>query len=375
MKKVFNLIFVFILIGCGDRNKISNEKEQPVLPNTLELTPEQLKNSKILTGKIMWETVSGIIKVSGKIDVPPQNLVSVSVPFGGYLKSTKLLPGMHVNKGEVIAVLEDQQYIQLQQDYLITKSKLKFAELEYLRQKELNESKASSDKVYQIALAEYEGHKTNFSALQEKLAMININTKNLNDANISRSINIYAPFNGFVSKVNVNIGKYLNPTDVLFELVNPEDIHLNLTVFEKDLSRLEIGQKLIAYTNSEPDKKYNCEILLVSKDVANDRSAEVHCHFEKYDKSLLPGMYMNAEISGNNRNTNVVPENSIVSYEGKEYIFLVESENKFLIQEVKTGIKENGKVELISVDQIKEKNIVTDGAYSLLMAMKNKMGN
>jgi len=65
---------------------------------------------------------------------------------------------------------------------------------------------------------------------------------------------VYSPINGFVSTVNVNIGKYVTASDVLFELVNPTDIHLALTVYEKDLNRLFIGQKLAAYSNNQPEK-------------------------------------------------------------------------------------------------------------------------
>ena len=63
--------------------------------------------------------------------------------------------------------------------------------------------------------------------------MININPEKLNAENISRYSSVPSPISGFVSKVNVNIGKYVNPADVIFEIVNPTDIHLALDVFEK----------------------------------------------------------------------------------------------------------------------------------------------
>ena len=63
---------------------------------------------------------------------------------------------MHISKGEVIAVMEDPQYIQLQQDYLTAKAQFAYNESEYLRQKELNESKAASDKVFEQAKATYQ---------------------------------------------------------------------------------------------------------------------------------------------------------------------------------------------------------------------------
>ena len=298
-------------------------------------------------------------------------MVSVSMPLGGYLKTTKLLPGMHLTKGEIIASMEDLQYIQLQQEYLITKSKLQFAETEFNRQKELNQSKAASDKVFQQTQMEYNSEKISLSALAEKLKLINIVPQQLTESNLSKSVNMYSPIDGFVSKVNVNIGKYVNPADVLFELVNTSDIHLNLKIFEKDLEKLSIGQKVIANTNLS-DKKHICEIILISQDISDDGTAEVHCHFKNYDKTLLPGMYMNAEIEINNTNSFVLPEDAVVSYEGKEYIFISKGKNEFTLKRVETGKQENNLIEILNGKLFEKKQIVTKGAYTLLMTLKNK---
>jgi hypothetical protein len=177
---------------------------------------------------------------------------------------------------------------------------------------------------------------------------------------------------GFVSNVNVNIGKYVNPTDVLFELVDPTDIHLNLKVFEKDLVKLAIGQKLIAYSNSDSNKKFECEIILISQAISEDGSAEVHCHFSKYDKSLFPGMYMNAEIELKSNQVLAVEEEAIVSFEGKNYVFVKQGKKTFEMLEVEVGTKENGWVEVLNNTNFDGKEIVSKGAYTLLMTLKNK---
>ena len=331
-----------------------------------------MQNANIVCGDLSTQVLSNTIKVNGIIDVPPQNLISISVPFGGYLRSTKLLPGMHLKKGEVIAILEDQQYIQLQQDYLSTKAKLEGLEAEYNRQKDLSESKAGSEKVFQAAKAEYQTQKISLKALGEKLKMININPLTLSEQNLTRQISIYAPFDGFVSKVNANLGKYITASDVLFELVNPDDIHLNLKIFEKDLTSLSIGQRMLAYTNTHPEKKYRCEIILISKDISAERTAEVHCHFDQFDKNLLPGMYMNADIDLKNKEALCVPEQSVVQYGGKNYIFVSTAQNSFEMHQVEIGLKENGYQELLNAEDLKSRKIVSEGAYKLLMTLKNK---
>jgi cobalt-zinc-cadmium efflux system membrane fusion protein len=375
MKKiVIILIVAFALFSCGSKKTTETESNQNVLENNLTITDAQFKSAKIELGKLEKREISTVLKLNGKIDVPPQNMVSVSMPLGGFLKSTKLLPGMHVKKGEIIASMEDQQYIQLQQDYLTIKSKLTFYENEYIRQKELNQSKASSDKVFQQSEMDYKTQKIALSALAEKLKLINIDPTTLNESNLSRSVNVYSSIDGFVSKVNVNIGKYVNPSDILFELINPSDIHLNLKVFEKDLDKLSIGQKLLAFNNNQPDKKYPCEIILISQELSIDRSAEVHCHFEDYDKTLLPGMYMNAEVEIDLNDSPSINEEAIVSHEGKDYLFISKGKNEFEMLEIKKGSSENNFTQIITLDgkDISGSQIVTKGAYSLLMQLKNK---
>ncbi len=374
MKNIIIVFGIFLLVACGSKKTTeeSTQKQTAIEGDIAMLTDVQLALAKIELGKIERRSISTVIKLNGKIDVPPQNLISVSMPLGGYLKSTKLLPGMHINKGELIAIMEDQQYIQIQQDYLITKNKLEFAKAEYIRQKELNASKATSDKLFQQTEMEYKSLLITLSALGEKLKLININITNLTENTISNNVKIYSQISGFVSKVNVNIGKYVNPTDVLFELINPSDFHLNLKVFEKDIDKLSIGQRLMAYSNNFPDKKYDCEIILISRDISPERTIDVHCHFEKYDKTLLPGMYMNADVEVKTSNVASISENAVVNFEGSNYVFVAKDKNQFQMVKIETGTKENGLIEMKNNVAFTNKQIVINGAYTLLMKLKNK---
>ena len=372
---VITLIGFFFLYSCGNK-KTENDPEasgeaSPAIENTTTLTDAQIKNAGIETGKIEQKQISSLLKLNGKIDVPPQNLVSISVPMGGYLKYTKLLEGMYVTKGQVLCVVEDQQYIQLQEDYLLAKAKIGYAKSEFERQKELNRSKASSDKVYQLAQSEYNSLSVMVQSYGEKLKFAGINPNKVSTKTISKSINVYSPISGYVSKVNVNIGKYVTPSDILFEIVNPSDIHLALTVFEKDINKMVIGQSVVAFTNTNPEKKHYGKIILIGKDFSENKSTEMHCHFTKYDKTLLPGMYMNAEIELNSQQSNVLPSEAIVNYENKNYIFIDRGNKHFEMKEVTTGTSENGYVVVDSNQDLNDLNIVVKGSYSLLMKMKN----
>ena len=372
MKNIFiAIIATTFLFSCKSETKTEEKAATPTAENIVTLTDAQIKNAGIETGKINQQLISATIKVSGKIDVPPQNLVSISVPSGGYLKTTNLLEGMYISKGQILCTVEDKQFIQMQEDYLLAKAKIGYAKAEYERQKDLNQSKASSDKVYQMAQTEYNSLSVLIQSYAEKLKFAGINPNKVSANNITKSINIYSPINGYVSKVNVNIGKYVLPSDVLFEIVNPTDIHLAFTVFEKDINSLSIGQTVIAYTNTNPEKKYPCKIILIGKDFSENRSTEVHCHFINYDKTLLPGMYMNAEIETQNQQSNALPSDAIVSFESKNYIFIDKGNKQYEMTAVTLGNTENGFTEIKSANDFADKSIVLKGAYSLLMKMKN----
>ncbi|WP_346239573.1 efflux RND transporter periplasmic adaptor subunit [Niabella insulamsoli] len=372
--KLFNPLYltVFLLFSCDDNTATTEVKEATQHSSAvITLSNAQYKNAEIETGKIKNHAVSSIIRASGKIDVPTQNIVSISAPLGGYLKSTSLMPGMYVRKGKVLAIMEDQQYVQLQQDYLTAKAQFSFNESEYNRQKILNEGKASSDKVFEQAKANYQTQIILIQSLEQKLKLIGLKPSGINASNISRSIAIYAPISGYVSAVNVNKGRYIMPSEALFELINPNDIHLELNIFEKDIQKLAVGQKLWAYANVNPEKKYRCKIILINKNISGENAAKVHCHFDQYDKSLIPGMFMNAEISHNGATAAVLPDAAIVRFENKQYAFVSKGKNRFEMVEIQKGLSEDGYTQILNFANFLDLTFVTKGAYNLLMAFKN----
>lgn len=374
MKTIIFFASLLIFFGCSNTTETNGDGSASAADsgNILELTDEQLKSIPISATTLQERILTHTLKLNGKVDVPPQNLISVSSALGGYVTSTKLLPGMHFKKGELLAEMEDNQYIQLQQDYLTATAQLENRKAEYDRQSELNRSKASSDKVYQQAKADYETLLISKQALQEKLRLINIRPDKVSAGNIKRTIGIFAPFDGYVTRVFVNVGKYVSPSDVLFELVNPRDLHLNLKVFEKDWENVKIGQPLIAYTNSSPEKKYHGKVILTGKAISEERAVEIHAHFDNPDPQLIPGLYMNAELEIPDAQTPALPEESIVSFEGREYVFTIREENRFEMTIVQTGATGNGWTEITNSQALEGAKIVQSGAYTLLMALKNK---
>ncbi len=369
------IVSLSLLFGCTGTK---TEKEQStaavvskdtITSDIVTLSADQLKTANITLGTTQKMSMHKVLKVNGVIDVPPSNIVSISIPMGGYLKKTSLIPGMLVKKGAILAVLEDPSYIQLQQDFLTAKSRLEYLDADYIRQKGLNETKATSDKIFQLAKSDFESQKYLVKSLSEKLKMIGLNPTVLNENSISRSINFYAPINGYITKVNVNIGKYITPTDVLFEIIDPSDLHLRLTVFENDAPNLKIGNKVVFYTNSDVSKKYTAAVAAITPNINEERTTDVHCHLENEKANLYPGTFANAEIELGNAKLNALPEDAIVKWENKPFVFIKKDNNTFKLVPVELGVVTNGFVEIKTDLGLQE--VVVKNAYTILMKLKN----
>ncbi len=375
MKQFFpSILFILTLTGCGSPES-AEQSASDSLPESDRITMNKatLEKAGVLTGTITRKVMGASLTVNGVVDVPPQNLVSVSFPPGGYLYSTRLMPGMRIKKGEVIAEMEDPSLVQLQQDYLMARARLTFLEREFARQQTLNADKVSADKVFEQVRSDYEGQQAMVSANAEKLRMIGIVPESLSPERISRRVSLRSPINGFVSKVHVNIGKYVQPADVLFELINPDDIHAALSIFEKDLARVSIGQKVSISFVDEPDRVYDGEVILVNRNVDEDRIAVAHCHFRSKPAQLLPGMFLNARIHVRETEVPALPESAVVRYEQREFVFVESSAGVFDMKVVRTGEKEDGFVEIIGgAEALEGRTLVIRNAYSLLGALKNK---
>lgn len=373
MKNIYSILIILVL------NLACQSKKEEALPvkslkdNVVELTKKQLDNSKIKVGSLTQSPLSTTIKVNGKITLAPNAMASVSMPLGGYIKNIKVMPGMVIKKGQILAVIEDQSYVQIQHDYLTTKQQLAFASKDYARQKELNASQAVSEKNFQLSESEFAKQRITLKSLEEKLKLIQINPGTLTANSISKSVNIYAPISGMITKVDVNIGKYVSATDMLFQIMDNQSMYAKLNVFEKDAANLSIGQKIKVFTNSQPDVFYETKIEFVNKSYSDESAIEVYAKIFNTTKKLIPGNYINALIQIDNNNAFILNNDAIVDYEGKKFVFIQnENKNTFSMQEVQLGTITDKVSEIINYDTLQNKSIVIGDAYTLLMVLKNK---
>ncbi|PIQ31607.1 MAG: efflux transporter periplasmic adaptor subunit, partial [Bacteroidetes bacterium CG18_big_fil_WC_8_21_14_2_50_41_14] len=341
------LSLIISLSSCinGDSKPVAEVEEVEILPeNIVELRDDQIQLAGIQTGSVEMRSVSNTIKVNGIISVAPQNQATVCMPLGGFIKNTNLLPGNAVKKGQTLAIIENQDFVDIQQNYLEAKNKLVFAEAEYKRHTDLYKDDVYSEKNVQRVTVEYKNLKVLVKSLEQKLFLIGINPDLLSEDNISNQVNLVSPISGFLKAVNVNIGKYVSPTDILFEIVNSDKLFLELTLFEKDADKVVVGQKIKFFINNETDV-HEALISQTGKSVSDDMTFRVYGTVLSSCKNILPGMYVNALIEESDIKVTALPSEAVVSFDDKDYIFVFEKEKQedgnamteYLIVEVRKG--------------------------------------
>jgi membrane fusion protein, heavy metal efflux system len=382
MSRTFFTALVMIFLSCQHGNKAGEDsKPAEVIPDDIvELRADQLKLANVETGAIEMRSLSGTLKASGIVAVAPQNMATVCAPLGGFIKSTTLMPGDAVVKGQTIAIIENQEFVDIQQNYFEAKNKFEFAEAEYKRHTDLYKEDVYSQQNLQQVTADYKALKAQVKSLEQKLALIGIRAANLHEEDISSAVNLVSPITGYVKTVNVNMGKFVSPTDVMFEIVNSDNLFLELTLFEKDANKVLPGQQIRFFINNETEQ-HQAVITQTGKSVNADKTYKVYARVSEICHNVLPGMYVNAIIEAAGNLVTAVPSEAVVSFDDKDYIFVFEknkeeggnpfTEYRFI--EVQKRISDGGYTEIVLPEgfDIKSAKVVIKGAYNLLSAKKN----
>ena len=371
-----------MVTGCKDKVQPMVEDDYKALENQVELTDAQMEQTTIVIGKIEKRKIGNEITVNGMIDVPPQGNISVTVPYGGFLKYTEMLPGSRIKKGQVIARIENPEFIEFQREYLEALANNDYLKADFERQQTLNDENVTSSKVFQKAKSMYLTNQATIKSLESKLSLVGISPSGVKNGSISTVVNVYSPVDGVVREVYINTGKYFNARDVIMDITDATDLHVELKVYEDDIPLIRVGQRIRFRLANAPEKWMEAEIFLIGNTVREDRSITIHGHLKEKNEELLPGMFVNAAIEVEAQEQYAIPEEAIVRFEAKHYIFnslgkRKEGENTmndFEMLEITKGNEEEGFVAFDFVDEtldISTMEVVLKDAFTLLAKAKN----
>lgn len=364
---------IFLFSACNSDKPKADEATKLSEPSIIELTAEQVKNAGVVSEFPELRPISKTIQATGKLEVPPQNRVSVSAPIGGFIKSTNLLEGMHVHRGDVLAELEHQDILKLQEDFLEARERKQLLSLDLDRQRTLRKDEANAVKSLQQAESEFNAAQIRLIGLSERMKMIGINPSSFQKENMRSTIQIRATQEGYVTAVQANAGKFVSPNDVLFELINTAHLHAELQVNEKFIGDLSEGQKVHFELANQPGKKYDAEVYLIGRSLSENRAIRVHGHIKSEDVSLVPGLFIEASIETGRDSLVSVPQQAVVRFGGRPVVFEEMKSGKYHVLPVEILGEEDGFIAIKSAtgEDIHEKKLVSAGAASILGVLIN----
>lgn len=368
--------------GPGKEEKSSKKADKPTTEqraeteeptDVVQLSPAEQQAAGLALGHLENRPLGTGLAVSGTLDVPPESALAVAAPLGGFVESTSLLQGSRVRKGEVLAIIRNPDFVQLQQDYLETSSRLRYAKAELDRQRELYQQEVAPQKNYQRAQADYDALRVQTQAQAARLRLVGLPV----GGKLVSTAAVRAPRSGYVRAVNITVGQSVTATDALFELVDPTHIHVELSVFEQDVPRIQTGQ-LIRFalpSDSAAGRERTARVYLISRAInGTDRTVRIHGHLDREnDPALLPGLYVRATIETGRSTVPTLPDAAVVRYAGQTYGFVpTKPAGAYQMIALPTGRSEDGYTEIKRPTSLPASTaFVTKGAYSLLSKLKN----
>ncbi|EAR16212.1 efflux RND transporter periplasmic adaptor subunit [Robiginitalea biformata] len=333
---IYTLIGLFVmsfgLTACGDSN--SETKESTKSRSALEQANSKSEVDKVLLTKHQFEALhmaidtlkmrnmSGYVEANGQLEVPPQNEATITSVVGSNVVSIEVLEGDQVTKGQTVAYLSHPNIIEKQTDYLNAYSNSQFLKKEYERQKTLYVAGVGSGANFQKAEAEYQASRSLVNGLEAQLLQLNISASGLRNGKIYQRVALQSPIAGFVQKVEIKTGQFVEPQTDLMEIVDTHHVHADLMVFEKDVYKVAEGQLVRFNVQSIPGKELTAEIYSVGKTFEqNPKAIHVHAEIEDKEGKLIPGMYIQGRIQTENTMTTAIPESAIASDGNKFFVF------------------------------------------------------
>ncbi len=375
-QNILPVLIVLSLMGCGgstDKNKAMVKAENTSEEHLIQISKEQFEDNGMRLEEVSEQSFPKVVQATGMIDVPPQNRATISTFIGGYVQKTPLLIGDRVRKGQVLATLENPEFVEMQQNYLETAEQLTYLKSEYDRQKTLMAENITSQKKFLKAESDYKRVLATNNGLKKKLQMLNIDIKSVREGSITSIIRLYAPIHGSVTKLNVSKGSYVSPADEIMEIINTDHIHLELSVFEKDILKIREGQKIQFKIPEALKDSFKAEVHLVGTSIdTKTRTIKVHGHLENdLTHNFAVGMFVDARIITESYSAKALPNKAIVTTDEGSFVLVVNSDSgngySFVQKEVIVGDTYNGYTMIKNIEDLKETDtFLTNGAFDLI---------
>lgn len=370
------VMMVFVLLpSCHNSRKESENSSTDVSGSDANefteiiITREQFESSGLKVGEPVTRRFEEVINANGYVVASPSGWVKISTLIPGRVKKINFSVGDYIKKGQVLFTLESSEIISLQQEYGEAFHQLKSLQSNYERQKALVEEQITAEKDFIHAESEYKSLFVKTEGLKARLRMIYIDPVQVEKGTIVPLVSIYSPIQGFIANQELVVGQFLEPQETVMELINPDQLQINIHVFEKDLKNMVIGQT-VRYSNPDDmERIFKATLSHIGKSIDPD-SKTVLCiaQIKAPDRNVLVNrLFVETEIITCEREAPAIPSQALIREEDHYYALQLADEkgDNLIFRKILVNV---GVVLQEYTEVLDEglKDILIEGAYNVL---------
>ena len=193
---------------------------------------------------------------------------------------------------------------------------------------------------------------------------------------LGKALELKASIDGVITERTATAGELVDKSKVIYMISDPAQLWAIAEVKERDIAAVKLGQNATFTTLAFPEEKFHGKVVLVGNQVeAGSRTVEVRIAVDNADGRLKAGMFADVEIVTTILDkVLLLPDGALQTDGENQIVFVALDSNKFEKRNVKLGLEQSGRVQVLSGVKVGE-NVVTDGSFILKSEMlKGQLG-
>lgn len=349
----------------------------PSVPSVVRLSGPSLELAGVKLAKAETRQAKSVLKAMGKVLAPQPQTAIVSYAYPGRVAEIRVKVGDWVEKGQTLIVLESGAVGEAKAEFFKAVAALELAKLNLDREKRLLDTGIGVKKGLVAAEAEHRMAETNLEAADKSLHLFGFNEQQVEEIRrvheISPTVTLSAPLAGKVVASKAVLGGIVDQETEILTIIDPRRLWVEAGIYEKDLAKVKIGQKVEIVVPAYPEEIFRGSIAGIGDLVDEEtRTIRVRSEVANDDLRLKPGMFADLSILRNGAAPVLVVPSAAVLEEGRRKLVFVRQEDGFAPREVEASVIEGDCVQIVR-GLVAGEEIVVQGNHQLKSELQREL--
>lgn len=300
------------------------------------------------------------LTLTGEVQLDPTRVAQIASAGAGRVEEVRKHLGEKVEPGDIVAVVQSPQFGESQAAFLESRARLDLARRTFDRERQLHESKISSQADYLAARGELASAEASVAAARKRLQLFGWSGERIESLTVTDpdtsfgQLALTSPLGGVVIEQNAVRGQLVETTDTLYRIADLSRVWVWCDVYEADLAvlhdRIASGVGVPAQVRSGAfglTVFHGMLDLIGSQLDRQTRTVKVRVVVDNSERRLKPGMFVRIAVGlDGDREVLRVPATAVLSDAGQTFVFAKLTDDLWIRRDVTTGPAQDGFVEV-----------------------------